>query len=1610
MESKQKLIKKIMKPLRFIWIGLFIFLFLFVCFYFALKIPSVQNYIGNKTTEILSDRLETKVTLGDVDINLFKGFKLEELYIEDHSQDTLLYVESIYSDFYNSLKSFYRKSFYVNDLALENGKIFIKRTAEDPVYNYLRLLNKDYDPFQVDTTLVDKDVKPKKTKAFDLSLNSLKLENIEFRNLDEALGSEQKAFLKSMKAKFDTFNIQTLNFAVSDIDLDGIDLFINKFTPEKEILFPDNDKEEVAFQLRVSQLNTKNAKVNILDSSNNISTPYLSSEFNPSDIRIKDLEFNVKDVFMTEPYYTLGEIDNMSMRIGDLKVRDFEADKFFLEKRKAGLENFSLRTDNSSIKENLSFSFRKMSDWKEFVDRVIINGNMVSTKIAIQDLFFFAPKLKENNFFMENANENILLDGKFSGRINSFNARDFKAEITNNLKFDGSIIARDITDPDETLINVGINKLNTDLTTLKKIIPGFQVPPNFYKLNTLNFKGRFDGYYQDFVAYGDMITDLGRVDVDMRLNLKEGSKNASYSGKLNLYDFNLKTWAGNDKFGNLSFSANVENGSGLELNTAYAELGGELISFDYNGYKYNGLIDAKLEQNLFDGKFSSEDENVNFDFEGSIDLKGNTPVYDFKANVDSINLVNLNLSKDIDYISGIVDIKAKGSTIDDIVGSALGNKIIIRKGNDTLDFGHLALASTVEANGIRSLFMDSDIGAGEIIGTYKLTELPDAVIAIIKNNYPDFTENIKYISGVPKENVDVDFDLNVISARDLISFLLPDKVAFDSLVADGNMNLDENVFNINIVSPFIQYEENIVQQIDAEFKLDDRFGLLNFESSNVKISNSEIKDIIAAGKLTNDSIHFEIFADNALDSIENIDLAGEIFPAENEVEFKFSSFNFDLLKSNWKLTEDNSVITGSNKLKLRNFNLYDDDRRISLRSINDNKGLEATVEDVPLAIINEFIPNEDVRLNGDTDATVSFTNIFEKSGLFLNAKIEDFEFSEKILGDLNIDATTDFDTKKINYKINLDDNEDIINLNGNYGIQSELINAQLDVSKFPLDILEVFLDGSIENTQGLVSAQIDIDGRLNNLNTRGIGEINNGYTEIVYLGTKYSFEDAIFEVKKNFVDFTGAKLVDTRSQVATIKGGLTHENFQQLGLDARIESEKFILLDTDAEDNSSYYGFGQGKANVGFLGKFTELVINVNATTDKETIMTLPITYSNSTRDESFLPIVTREEFVNEIEAVEEKDKIENYYVGLTVNMNLTVTEEAEMIVLFDPNTGHQLKGHGAGDLQLLLSPNGDIDMFGTYNIESGVYDFALENFIKKEFTIQQGGYISWTGPPLDANINIAADYRTIRTSLDVFLAEYLGGNTELQTSASQETDVLLTVNLTDQLLNPTIKFDIEFPNIAADLASLVNNKLEILKEDPANLTGQVIGLLIFNNFLPYNNPIATISNSAVNSSFGVIVGELLSAQLSNYVSSLMETILDENGLIYDVEVDVRVENATNALLPTANATGYGVTFKPKFNNDRIDVVLGGDYLTATGNSSVPFNYTTGDFILDYYLNEERKIKIRIYGRSDIQVLGDGRRQRVGAGFYFRREFSELNLNSLRKSSEKFVEEIKEDN
>ena len=81
--------------------------------------------------------------------------------------------------------------------------------------------------------------------------------------------------------------------------------------------------------------------------------------------------------------------------------------------------------------------------------------------------------------------------------------------------------------------------LTSDCSCLKKSISLVNLDSNLTKLEFLNFNGSFDGFLNNFVAFGNVNSGLGKAKLDLQLNIIGGKELASYTGNVGIADFKL---------------------------------------------------------------------------------------------------------------------------------------------------------------------------------------------------------------------------------------------------------------------------------------------------------------------------------------------------------------------------------------------------------------------------------------------------------------------------------------------------------------------------------------------------------------------------------------------------------------------------------------------------------------------------------------------------------------------------------------------------------------------------------------------------------------------------------------------------------------------------------------------------------------------------------------------------------------------------------------------------------------------------------------------------------------------------------------------------------------
>ena len=321
----------------------------------------------------------------------------------------------------------------------------------------------------------------------------------------------------------------------------------------------------------------------------------------PSTEDILDLgHFELSDIDLDVGNLHYANIDDLEFNLNKF---DFVDDKGFevksltcegvnVDSTSINFPKFEFVTDRTHIGESLRLSFDSFDDFNSFEQKVVLAADFKSGEIYFGDLMHFVKKLNYSSFFIKNKYKSVGISGMVEGPIDHLIGRNMNIAVGNDMRLEANFSMRNITRKGGEFFHFGMKNLTTNMHFLKSFIPGFNPPANFDKLGQIRFKGNFDGYLKDFVAFGSLKSAVGDAFMDMRLDIKDGSSLAQYSGELSLEQFDLGRWTDNSDFGIVDFSASISDGKGLTLNSVYSDLYATVESLTFKGYEYKDFVNG----------------------------------------------------------------------------------------------------------------------------------------------------------------------------------------------------------------------------------------------------------------------------------------------------------------------------------------------------------------------------------------------------------------------------------------------------------------------------------------------------------------------------------------------------------------------------------------------------------------------------------------------------------------------------------------------------------------------------------------------------------------------------------------------------------------------------------------------------------------------------------------------------------------------------------------------------------------------------------------------------------------------------------------------------------
>jgi hypothetical protein len=710
----------------------------------------------------------------------------------------------------------------------------------------------------------------------------------------------------------------------------------------------------------------------------------------------------------------------------------------------------------------------------------------------------------------------------------------------------------------------------------------------------------------------------------------------------------------------------------------------------------------------------------------------------------------------------------------------------------------------------------------------------------------------------------------------------------------------------------------------------------------------------------------------------------------------------------WKIVNDSGFGIFPKRLEIENFKLTDGVRALTISDLN-NKGIEIGLEDFELRYINPFINYDKLSFSGKANARFRVEDIYMDRQVKGFLEVPDFRINNDPYGSLLLKAQQD-GPQVVDVEINIDKDIQKLYVRGYYNNETKRLNADVSIADYPMDFFEYIIEDGISETVGTTSIDAKIYGPLDNLKMSGSALVKNAGVKVDYLGAYYRIDNQRVKIDESFIDFSDVIMVDERDKTARITGGLRHNMLADIRADLSMSSPEFIALNTTDQDNPIYYGLGIGEIDISFKGPFDAMNIRVDATAGPLSRLYIPIGTGSYNYEESFVKF-DYERIQRDSASV--KDLVSKMQQsGVDFEMSLAFSREAEVQVIYDPTTNNTLIAQGTGNIQVKAKRDGEFSVYGTYDVVSGSYLYTAYGFIAKPFTINSGGKVTWTGDPINATIDVTAQYPRLRATLDEFLREYIATSGEPEGTFQQRQDVDLKLLLTETLFNPNINFDIDFPNLTGPLKTLANSKVRTLKATENGINNQVVGLLVFRNFLPDNNPFANLGGRTVGQTGSNTITEFITNQLSLLASDYLSDKLKDSDFITGIDFELALAQNTGVLGDNSSLfqglfdvvpDEVQVNLRNKFKNENFVLNVGGNYVRESAFSTAS-NYVTGDFSLDWYITSDRRLKVRFYGKYDYNEAFYQRVQRYGFGLNYRREFGKI--SDFKNALDDLIKEI----
>ena len=1431
-------------------------------------------------------------------------------------------------------------------------------------------------------------------------LNRIIIDDVLLDDQDE----QEMLKVTRLSAKFDIMPFFKGKISISSVQLFGFNINLQKKTPDsppnfKFVLdaFASNDtvKKNNSLDLRINSILIRRGRM----AYHVLSEEETPGKFNAKHIHLQNIIANISLKALSKDSINLG-IKRLSL---DEKVSGFSLKKMSLKlvanSRQTSIDNFAIELPETSLKlDTIHLIYDSLKAFDRFTEQVRFSFRTLPSQITLKDISPFLPALSHFK-------EPISLDMEVKGTVNQLTCSHLEITADNRqFRLKGDVALQDLSHPQDAYVFGTLSELTATTRGVGFLVRNLShdyngVPPVLERLGNVSFRGEVSGYFTDIVTYGQLHTDLGGVNMDLKLSSDKSKGLFAYSGAVKTTDYKLGKLLANEQLGEITFNLDV-HGRHVTDRLPVVELKGLIASVDYSRYRYENItLDGEYKQGGFNGKVALDDPNGSIYLNGDVNVSSRIPTFNFQAIINKLRPHDLNLTSKYPDTEFSLKLRANftGGSVDEMIGEINVDSLEFMSPEKQYFMNNMNIRASKQ-NNENQLRLTSEFLTASVEGKFQYHTLPASILNIMR----------KYVPSLilpPKKPIEThnnfQFDIHIYNTDILSTIFDIPLTVYTHSTLKGYFNDPLQRLRVEGYFPRLQYKNNFIES-----------GMILCENpsdhirARVRLTNLKKKGAV------NLSLDAQAKDDNISTTLNWGNSAAVTYSGQLAAVAKFLRTEGEkpLLKAMvevkptdiilndtlWQI-HPSQVVVDSGKVDVNNFYFSHQDRYVRINgrlSDNPQDSVKVDLKDINMGYVFDIASiSDDVNFEGDATGTAYASGVFKKPVMNTRLFIKNFSLNQGRLGDLNIYGEWDNENRGIRLDASI---KDISTTPSRVtGIIHPLkpesgLDLNIEANELNLKFLEHYMKSIANDIKGRATGKVHFYGKFKGLNLDG-AVMTDASMNFDILNTHFAIKDTIL-LAPSGLTFNNIHISDMEGHSGRMNGYLHFQHFKNLNYRFEIQANNMLVMNTKESTDMPFYGTVYGTGNALLTGNAIQgLDVNVAMTTNRNSIFTYINGSVASATSNQFIKFVDKTprrtiqdsiQIISYYEQLQQKrqEAEEEQKTDIRLNILIDATPDATMKIIMDPVAGDYISGKGTGNIRTEFYNKGDVKMFGSYQINQGVYKFSLQEVIRKDFVIKNGSTITFNGAPLDANLDIQASYTVNSASLNDLIPEE-------SSSIIQQPNVKVNciMNLSGILVRPTIKLGIELPNERDEVQTLVRNYIST--EEQMNM--QILYLLGIGKF--YTEDARNNQNSNVMSS---VLSSTLSGQLNNALSQVFETnnwnigtnlsTGDKGWTDMEVEGILSGQLLNNRLLINGN---FGYRDNPMANTNFV-----------------------GDFEAEWLINRSGDIRLKAYNETNDRYYTKTNLTTQGVGIMYKKDFNKWSdlffwnkwkLRNKRKQEEK---------